>query len=123
MEQIPNFLTSGTRPTIDDRGILVFHIDKYGGMEFMEEYLDKNRETIYEYILDRLCYSVRAGESEIELFALDLSPMPITSVREDWMTSLKTIQDFYLVREEYERCAVTKQLIDILNNETTSIKV
>tara|TARA_Y100000114_G_C11500064_1_gene203979 strand:+ start:27 stop:452 length:426 start_codon:yes stop_codon:yes gene_type:complete len=119
MEQNSDFLKHAARPKKRD-GLLELQIEKYGGFDYMEEYLSINKGIIYEYMLERFCYSVRAGEEEIDMFLFDGNDIPLTSVRGDWKECLNKMIDFYVDLEEYEKCAVCKQLLDILKSETKS---
>ena len=119
MEQEPNFLKRVTKPTLEG-GILVLHLERYGGLDYFEKYFANNRKDIYDYMLTRYMFSVRAGEDTIDLFYIDESNVPLTAQRKDWKFSLERMLSFYIDWEEYEKCAVCKQLIDILDSETES---
>jgi hypothetical protein len=86
-----------------------------------EEFFANNNELLYDRILQAVKEGIEFNRQVIRLFELSGTGVYITSKREDWTPGLIDAIDWYTSSDEqYEKCAVARDLIDLLHAEDVS---
>jgi hypothetical protein len=76
-----------------------------------KDYFDENESIVYNRILVAIKEGIRADLDRIKLFELAGTGVYVTSSREDWKSGLKGALDYFEEVEEYEKCALCRDLL------------
>lgn len=76
-----------------------------------KDFFDENEELVYNRILVAIKEGIRADLDMIKLFELSGTGVYVTSFREDWKSGLKGALQFFEEVEEYEKCALCRDLL------------
>lgn len=89
--------------------------------EEAEEFFENNNELLYDRILQAVKEGIEFDRDTIRLFELSGTGVYITSKRQDWTAGLLDAIDWYTQSDEqYEKCAVARDLIQSLHAEDFS---
>ena len=81
--------------------------------EFNEE-LKSKKHQVYKSLIDGVTEAIETNKKEIKLCEVKNSGMLITVEKPKWKKSLDSALQFYISKEEYEKCSKIKNLIDKL---------
>ena len=84
----------------------------------MENYVEKNRHTINDMLVDSFEYAVRKNFGGIEVFAFKNSSYVVVVNRKDFKDNLQNIFDYSLEHEMFETCAKAKKVLELLDKFT-----
>lgn len=76
-----------------------------------KDFFDENQDLVYNRILTAVKEGIRADIDTIKLFELAGTGVYVTSSREDWKSGLKGAIQFFEEVEEYEKCALCRDLM------------
>ncbi len=89
--------------------------------EEAEEFFENNNELLYDRILQAVKEGIEFNREVIRLFELSGTGVYITSKKQDWTAGLLDAIDWYTSsNEQYEKCAVARDLIELLHAEDDS---
>lgn len=80
-------------------------------MSDAKDFFDENESLVYNRILVAIKEGIRADLDMIKLFELSGTGVYVTSFREDWKSGLKGALQFFEEEEEYEKCALCRDLL------------
>lgn len=78
------------------------------------DYFDENEDIVYNRVIIAIKEGIESKRDVIRLFELNGTGVYLTSERIDWKPGLENAQRFFQEREEYEKCAVCRDLILLL---------
>lgn len=81
----------------------------------MENYVEKNRTTINDMLVESFDYAVRKNFGGIEIFSFKNSNYVVIVNRKDFKDNLQNIFDYSLEHEQFETCAKAKKVIELLD--------
>ncbi len=83
-------------------------------MEDAADYFDEHEDVVYERVIVAVKEGIESKRDIIRLFELNGSGVYLTSEREDWKPGLENAMHYFQEREQYEQCAVCRDLIKLL---------
>lgn len=83
-------------------------------MEDAADYFDEHEDVVYERVIVAVKEGIESKRDIIRLFELNGSGVYLTSEREDWKPGLENAMLYFQEREQYEQCAVCRDLIKLL---------
>ena len=69
---------------------------------------------VYQSLIEGISEAVEVDSNEIKLCELKHTNTYLTVHKKDWSNSLAKAMDFYIENEQYEMCALIKELTDRL---------
>ena len=81
--------------------------------EYNEE-LKSKKHQVYKSLIDGVTEAIKTDKEEIKLCEVKNSGIFITVEKPEWKESLDSALQFYISKEEYEKCSKIKNLIDKL---------
>jgi hypothetical protein len=81
----------------------------------MENYVEKNRVSINESLVDSFDYAVKKNFCGAEVFCFQNSNYVVIVARKDFRDNLQNIFDYSLKNENFEICAKAKKVMDVLD--------
>lgn len=81
----------------------------------MENFVEQNRVTINEMLVDSFDYAVRKNFGGIEVFAFKNSSYVVVVNRKDFKDNLQNIFDYSLENEHFETCAKAKKVMELMD--------
>ena len=81
--------------------------------KFSEE-LSPKKHQVYKSLVDGVSEAIKTNKKEIKLCEVKNSGIYITVEKPEWKKSLDSALQFYIDKEEYEKCSKIKKLIDKL---------
>lgn len=81
--------------------------------EFNEE-LNPQKRQVYKSLVEGVSEAIENNKNEIKLCEVKNSGIYITVEKTEWKNSLDSALQFYVDKEEYEKCSKIKDLIDKL---------
>jgi len=75
------------------------------------DFFDDHEDIIYNRVLVAVREGIESGRDVIRLFELNGSGVFLTSEKEDWKPGLENAEKFFLQTEEYEKCAICRDLM------------
>ena len=69
---------------------------------------------VYQSLIEGISEAVEDNSNEIKLCELKYANTYLTVHKNDWSGSLAKAMDFYIEKEQYEMCALIKELTDRL---------
>lgn len=80
-------------------------------MEDAADYFDEHEDIVYERVIVAVKEGIESKRDIIRLFELNGSGVYLTSEKEDWKPGLENAMKFFEEVEQYEKCAVCRDLI------------
>ena len=81
--------------------------------EFNKE-LSSKKHQVYKSLIEGVSEAIKSNKKEVKLCEVKNSNTYITVEKENWKNSLDSALQFYINKEEYEKCSKIKDLIDKL---------
>ena len=81
--------------------------------EYNEE-LKSKKHQVYKSLIDGVTEAIKTDKEEIKLCEVKNSGIFITVEKPEWKESLDSALQFYISKEEYEKCSKIKNLIEKL---------
>ena len=81
--------------------------------EFNEE-LNTKKPQVYKSLIDGVTEAIKTNKEEIKLCEVKNTNIYITVEKPEWKESLDSALQYYVNKEEYEKCSKIKDLIDKL---------
>ena len=78
------------------------------------DYFDDHEDIIYNRVIIAVKEGIESKRNVIRLFELNGTGVYLTSERLDWRPGLENAEKYFLGREEYEKCAICRDLLSIL---------
>lgn len=78
------------------------------------DYFDENEDEVYNRVIVAVKEGIESNRNSIRLFELNGTGVYLTSEKEDWKPGLETAEKYFLGKEEYEKCAVCRDLLKML---------
>lgn len=78
------------------------------------EFFDENENIVYNRVVVAVKEGIEAKRDVIRLFELNGTGVYITSEKIDWKPGLENAERYFLESEEYEKCAICRDLIKLL---------
>ena len=78
------------------------------------EELSSKKHQVYKSLIDGVIEAIKSNKKEIKLCEVKNSNIYITVEKTKWKSSLDSVLQFYINKEEYEECSKIKDLIDKL---------
>ena len=82
-------------------------------LSFNEE-LSLKRPQVYKSLIEGVTEAIKNNIDRIKLCEVKNSNLYITVEKQDWKESLDSALQYYVNKEEYEKCSKIKNLIDKL---------
>ena len=79
-----------------------------------DEELKSKKHQVYKSLIDGVTEAIKTDKEEIKLCEVKNSGIFITVEKPEWKESLDSALQFYISKEEYEKCSKIKNLIDKL---------
>jgi len=76
-----------------------------------EAFFESNQRIIYDRMIQAVAEAVSVNRSFIRLFELNGTGVYLTSQRGAWKAGLNQAMEYFLSKEDYERCGTIKQLL------------
>ena len=83
-------------------------------ISFDELELKQKKRQVYTSLIEGVSEAIQGKKSEIKLCELRHTDTYVTIHKDMWSDSLASALDFYIQKEEYEKCSKIKDLIDKL---------
>jgi hypothetical protein len=83
-------------------------------ISFNELELKQKKPQVYKSLVEGITEAFKNNSNEIKLCELKYANTYLTVHKNNWSSSLARALDFYIEREEYEKCSKVKKLIDKL---------
>lgn len=80
-------------------------------MQDASDFFDDNEDFVYNRVLIAVDEGLNAKRDTIRLFELNGTGVYITSDKVDWKPGVENAERYFLEREEYEKCAVCRDLL------------
>ncbi len=80
-------------------------------MEDAADFFDEHEDIVYDRVIVAVREGIESGRDIIRLFELNGSGVFLTSEKEDWKPGLENAEKHFLIKEEYEKCAMCRDLI------------
>ena len=81
--------------------------------EYNEE-LKSSKHKVYKSLIDGVTEAIKTNKKEIKLCEVKNANIFITVEKQEWKKSLDSALQFYIDKEEYEKCSKIKNLIEKL---------
>ena len=81
--------------------------------EYNEELNSKQRQ-VYRSLVEGVSEAIKTDKEEIKLCEVKNANIFITVEKQEWKKSLDSALQFYIDKEEYEKCSKIKDLINTL---------
>ena len=81
--------------------------------EYNEE-LKSSKHKVYKSLVDGVTEAIKTDKEEIKLCEVKNANIFITVEKQEWKKSLDSALQFYIDKEEYEKCSKIKDLINKL---------
>lgn len=79
-----------------------------------DEFFEEECEFVYERILQAVEEGIKMNQQTIRLFELNGTDVYITSNREDWKNGVEQALEYYVQKEQYDKCIQARQLMSKL---------
>ena len=73
-----------------------------------------SKKTLYKSLVEGVSEAIKDDKDKIRLCEIRHSNIYVTVEKRDWKASLDSALQFYINKEEYEKCSKIKDLIDKL---------
>lgn len=83
-------------------------------MEDAADFFDDNEDVVYNRVIVAVREGIESKRDVIRLFELNGTGIYITSEKGDWESGLENAKDYFESKEEYEKCAVCVELLNML---------
>lgn len=83
-------------------------------MQDASEFFDEHEDIVYNRVIVAVKEGVESKRNVIRLFELNGTGVYITSDKIDWKPGVENAERFFREREEYEKCAVCRDLLKLL---------
>lgn len=83
-------------------------------MEDAADFFDDHEDIVYNRVIVAVKEGIESGRDVIRLFELNGSGVFLTSEKEDWKPGLENAMRFFEEVEQYEQCAICRDLIRLL---------
>jgi len=83
-------------------------------ISFNELELKQKKRQVYTSLVEGVSEAIKTNKDEIKLCEVKYSNSYITVHKDMWSDSLVKAMDFYIQKEEYEKCSKIKELINKL---------
>lgn len=83
-------------------------------MQDASEFFDAHEDVVYNRVIVAVKEGIESKRDVIRLFELNGSGVYITSDKDDWKPGVENAEKFFLEREEYEKCAICRDLLSVL---------
>tara|TARA_B100000073_G_C23491973_1_gene476062 strand:- start:225 stop:506 length:282 start_codon:yes stop_codon:yes gene_type:complete len=83
-------------------------------ISFNELELKQKKRQVYTSLIEGVSEAIKTKKSEIRLCEVKHTNSYITVHKDMWSDSLAKAMDFYIQKEEYEKCSKIKKLIEKL---------
>ncbi len=83
-------------------------------ISFNELELKQKKRQVYTSLIEGVSEAIKTKKSEIRLCEVKHTDTYLTVHKDMWSDSLASALDFYIEKEEYEKCSKIKDLIDKL---------
>ena len=81
--------------------------------EYNEE-LSSKKTQVYKSLIEGVSEAIKSDKEEIKLCEVKNANIFITVEKQEWKKSLDSALQFYIDKEEYEKCSKIKDLINKL---------
>jgi protein-arginine kinase activator protein McsA len=81
--------------------------------EYNEE-LKSKKQQVYKSLIEGVTEAIKTDKEEIKLCEVKNANIFITVEKQEWKKSLDSALQFYIDKEEYEKCSKIKDLINKL---------
>ena len=81
---------------------------------FNELELKQKQPQVYRSLVEGIAEAIKDKTDEIKLCEVKYANTYLTVHKDSWSSSLTRALNFYIEKEEYEKCAEIKELIDKL---------
>tara|TARA_Y100000593_G_scaffold70240_1_gene128898 strand:- start:148 stop:417 length:270 start_codon:yes stop_codon:yes gene_type:complete len=78
------------------------------------EELNSKKSQVYKSLIEGVSEAIKTDKSEIKLCEVKNTNIFITVEKPEWKESLDSALQYYVNKEEYEKCSKIKNLIDKL---------
>lgn len=75
------------------------------------DFFDDHEDVVYNRVIIAVREGIESGRNVIRLFELNGSGVYLTSEKDDWKPGLENAMQFFEETEEYEKCAVCRDLL------------
>jgi hypothetical protein len=75
------------------------------------DFFDDHEDVVYNRVIIAVREGIESGKNVIRLFELNGSGVYLTSEKEDWKPGLENAMSYFEEIEEYEKCAVCRDLL------------
>ena len=79
-----------------------------------KEELSMKKPQVYKSLIEGVSEAIKTNKEEMKLCEVKYTNTYLTVHKNNWSSSLARALDFYIEREEYEKCSKVKKLIDKL---------
>ena len=83
-------------------------------ISFNELELKQKKPQVYKSLVEGITEAFETNSDEIKLCEVKYANTYLTVHKKDWSSSLAKAMDFYIEKEQYEMCALIKDLTDRL---------
>jgi hypothetical protein len=83
-------------------------------MQDASEFFDEHEDVVYNRVIVAVKEGIESERDVIRLFELNGTGVYITSDKVDWKPGVENAEKFFAEREEYEKCAVCRDLLKLL---------
>ena len=83
-------------------------------ISFNELELKQKKRQVYNSLVEGVTEAFETNSNEIKLCELKYANTYLTVHKKDWSSSLAKAMDFYIDNEQYEMCALIKELTNKL---------
>ena len=79
--------------------------------EDADAYFEHNKELVYQRVVQAVSEGIKFKKDVIRVFELNGTGVYITSNKENWYDGLTQALSYYIDTEQYDKCAVIKELM------------
>ena len=83
-------------------------------ISFNELELRQKKRQVYNSLIEGISEAFETNSNEVKLCELKYANTYLTVHKNNWSSSLAKAMDFYIEKEQYEMCALIKDLTDRL---------